>query len=121
MTDHAKCRVCGGEPYSCCDEEALLPEHWIECGGVTGEFRDVACWIGPRMTSPERAWAAWDELMRPSIPEPLRKLVAALHEAVHEDETTSGFEYMTWYRLVQQFKILPPELLAACLKETDDD
>jgi hypothetical protein len=111
MTDHAKCRVCGGEPYSCCDEEALLPEHWIECGGVTGEVLDVACVMGPHMTSPERAWAAWDALMRPAIPEPLRELVQII--ARERAYGLPGY-------IRDKYDAIPPDILSACLKETDE-
>ena len=93
MTDHAKCRVCGQYPVECSDDDAPVPECWIECPG-NDEFM---CVVGPKAYSMERAWAAWDELMR------YMGMMGAIDAL---DKAIDAF---------------PPELLAACLKETDDD
>jgi hypothetical protein len=62
--------------------------------------------------------------MRPAIPEPLQKLVRKVSAFVDDDvnwirdvdpNTTFDIEMLS-----ASVKALPPELLAACLKETDE-
>jgi hypothetical protein len=112
MTDHAKCRVCGKGGAVDSSASLGLPFEdgfWVYC--TTGWH----CVTGPCCQTEELAWAAWDELMRPAIPEPLRELVRAARawQPSGADEHEEALD--------KAIDALPPELLAACLKETDDD
>jgi hypothetical protein len=103
MTDHAKCRVCGSIGVG------LGPRVvWIQC-------KSYGCGVqGPLRDTEEEAWAAWDELMRPAIPAPLRELV----RAAKAWQYSGADDYEE--ALDKVIDDLPPELLDACLKETDE-
>jgi hypothetical protein len=114
MVDHAKCRVmnCGGTGRRFEDDCGASQIVCLKCGAA-----------GPRRSNPKgprrgrplgsmKAWEGWDDLMRPAIPEPLRELV----RAAKAWQSSGADEYEEV--LDGAIDVLPPDILAACLKET---
>jgi len=125
MIDHAKCRVrnCGGTGRRFEDDCGASQIVCLKCGAAGPRRNNPK---GPRRGRPlgsAKAWQGWDELMRPAIPEPLRKLV----RAVRRLKLACGYvgsmgkrsRVVARSECIYALEALPPDVLTACLKETD--
>jgi len=125
MIDHAKCRLCGGSRAGPVFESL---HSWSSRAGARANWCRIMCDCGAASIwshTPEAAWAAWDFLMRPAVPDPLRELV----RAVRRLKLACGYvgsmgkrsRLVARSECIHALEALPPDVLAACLKEADDD
>jgi len=98
MPDHAKCSVCGSG-----SELLSWPSGVCRVSCAHG-----GCVTGPIRTSVEAAWAAWDKLHGPRIPDEIKAVIQA-EVAFSEVDSTDNL-----YHLHSTIDALTPEILRAC-------
>jgi len=104
MLDHAKCSVCGGDPYfwaSCPQTDFEHQIYGVDC-------RTSGCADGPERETADAAWDAWDKLHGPRIPDAVKEIVLSAWATIGAGERWC---HATLKEAVEE---CPQELLLAC-------
>ena len=99
MSEHAKCSVCGESPRLCRNYR------------IFSAVCSTSCVLGPQCDSPEEAWAAWDKLHGPRIPDEVKDVVLSAWAWLGEDADEERLCHATLKEAVDG---CPGELLLAC-------
>ena len=102
VADHARCSVCGASPILCGYEDII----YVACS--------PGCVFGPERASAEEAWAAWDKLHGPRIPDEV-VIPDAVKEIVLSAWAMIGAgERWCHVTLKEAIEECPRDILSAC-------